>query len=154
MSTTARTQVEESSITVERTFKAPREEVFDAWTNPAKLKRWWAAAPDDQPSLAEVDLRVGGAYRLGMQKAGAPAPVVVGGKFMEVSPPERLVYTWEWEGEMPGGAPTQVTVEFRQEGAGTRVVITHERFESKERGQSHAEGWGGCLESLAGLLGE
>ena len=77
-------------------FAAPREEVFDAWTNPEVLKRWWAAAPTWSTPLAEIDLREGGRYRLSM-RTDVGEVHTVGGEYREIRPPERLAYTWAWE---------------------------------------------------------
>ena len=57
----------ETSLRVERTYDASPEEVFDAWTNPEVLRRWWAVHPEGTTPIAEVDLRVGGRYRLSME---------------------------------------------------------------------------------------
>jgi len=75
----------------------------------------------------------------------------LGGVFREIRPPERLVYTWQWEGE-PG--ETLVTVEFRDLGSRTEVVLTHERFPDAEAVARHTDGWNGCLIRLAELLAD
>jgi glutathione S-transferase len=143
-----------SSLRLERTFEAPRERVFDAWVDPELLRRWWASQPDWTSPAAEVDLRVGGAYRLSMQGPEGPAHSVVG-EYREVERPARLVYTWSWEGdppEMAGSAGTLVTVEFHADGPRTRVVVTHEGFEGDGPRDLHAGGWNGCLDNLEGRV--
>jgi uncharacterized protein YndB with AHSA1/START domain len=139
-----------STLRLERTFPAPRERVFDAWVNPELLRRWWASQPDWTSPAAEVDLRVGGAYRLSMQGPEGPAHSVVG-EYREVDRPRRLVYTWSWEDdppEMAGSAGTLVTVEFHAEGERTRVVLTHEGFDGDRPRDLHRGGWTGCLDNL------
>jgi uncharacterized protein YndB with AHSA1/START domain len=141
-----------TDLHLERTFDAPPHAVFDAWTNPEVLRRWWAAAPDWDAALAEVDLRPGGRYRLSMHDPGSGATHTVGGEYLEVDAPVRLVYTWTWEGdpdEMSGSANSVVTVGFHAEGAGTRVVLDHTGFATDEIRAKHDHGWNACLDSLA-----
>lgn len=116
------------TLTITRTYPAPREKVFRAWTDPQELKKWWAAGPGYTTPFAEVDLRVGGRYRLAMKPPDKDVVHVVVGVYREVRPPERLIYTWGWEGS--AGPETLVTVE------------------------QHAHGWNGCLDHLAQLLEE
>ena len=110
-------------------FEAPRASVFRAWTDPEILRRWWCPA-GWAPAGIEVDLRVGGAYRIGMQKPGSGPPVCVHGRFLEVDRPERLVYTWRWQNAFEDMPETRVTVLFTDapEGGGTDVVLTHENL--------------------------
>jgi len=137
-------------LVLSRTFTAPREKVFRAWTDPEVLKQWWAAGPGFTPTVAEVDLRVGGRYRLGMRAPDKDVDYVVVGTYREVQQPARLVYTWAWEGT--GGPETVVTVEFHDRGSQTEVVLTHEQFADATDRDQHAGGWGGCLDSLARAL--
>ena len=89
--------VSETTLRISRTFNAPRDLVFKAWTGPESLSRWWGAGPGFTTPIAEVDLQVGGKYRLGMQASDQDHPFIVGGVFKEIAPPEKLVYTWAWE---------------------------------------------------------
>src|SRR3954451_16215617 len=84
-------------------FEAPRERVFDAWTNPELLRRWWAAGEGWDTPHAEVDLRPGGRYRLSMHDPDSGNVHTVGGEYTDVSRPHRLAYTWAWEGESDSG---------------------------------------------------
>ncbi len=140
---------ESTTLRLERTFDAPAEEVFDAWTNPEVLRRWWAAGPGWRTALAEVDLRVGGAYRLSMEDPDAGTLHTVRGEYREVRRPERLVYSWSWE-EAGGGTghASTVTVEFLGEGERTTVVLEHSGLESPQSRDKHRVGWEGCMESL------
>ncbi len=139
------------ALRAERTFDAPREAVFAAWTNPAVLRRWWASEPGWRSPSAEVDLRVGGRYRLSMgEPDGGPVHTVTG-EYTEVRPPERLAYTWAWEGdppEMDGSAGTLVTVEFAEDDGRTTVTVVHTGFATDRARDLHEGGWGGCLDSL------
>ena len=158
--------VSETALRITRKLAAPRELVFKAWTEPEFLLKWWAAHPDFTTPIAEVDLRVGGKYRLGMLPPGQDQPHVIGGIYREVSPPEKLVYTWVWEPQIPetqirsGSGPeglvapgeTLVTVEFHDVNGQTEVVLTHQFFADQEMRDKHSQGWNGCLEQLATLV--
>ena len=140
----------EITLNLRRVFKAEREKVFRAWTDPEELKKWWGPEGYATPS-AEVDLRVGGKYRLGMRKLPHGEIIYLSGIYREVRPPERLVYTWRWEAQ-PEHGETLVTVEFREVGDSTEVVLTHERFPTEKARDDHNRGWSGCLDRLAKLL--
>ena len=140
----------ENTLNLRWTFKASREKVFRAWTDPEELKKWWGPEGYATPS-AEVDLRVGGKYRLGMRKLPDGEIFYLTGIYREVRPPERLVYSWRWEAE-PEYGETQVTVDFRQAGNSTEVVLTHEFFPTGKARDDHNRGWSSCLDRLAKLL--
>ena len=133
------------SLEVRRTIRASPQRVFEAWTRPEELKRWAAPGPMETP-FAEVDLRVGGRYRIHMREPDGNAHRVFG-TYREVDPPRRLVYTWSWEDD-PEVKDSVVTVEFRHLGGSTEVVLRHEGFPSSERRDRHLSGWGACLEQL------
>lgn len=128
------------AIHLRRYFRAPPEKVFRAWTRPEALKKWWCPSGWSATEI-EVDLRVGGAYRMGMRKAGRGAEVAVSGRFLEVSPPERLRYSWRWEGAFEGMPSTLVTVDFLRSGKGTELILRHENFADAEIRQQHWIGW-------------
>jgi glutathione S-transferase len=144
-----------SELRLSRRFEAPRERVFEAWTDPAFLRRWWAAVQGWTTAAADVDLRPGGRYRLAMRNPADGTEYAVGGEYVEVAPPERLVYTWTWEGDaaiMAGSEDTIVEVEFRDEAGSTAVVLTHRRFADDRIRDLHGEGWDGCLRNLEDAL--
>lgn len=150
MNETATTQ--QPSLRMERRYDAPPEAVFDAWTNPEVLRRWWAAAPEWETPAVEVDLRAGGRYRLTMRDPSAGVEHTVGGEYIEIRRPDRLTYTWAWEPE-PGApnpdAPSRVTVDFVADGDGTRVELTHSGLASDASRARHEHGWNACLDNLA-----
>ena len=142
---------QDTVLRLERRYEAPRERVFDAWTNPEVLKQWWAAFPTWETPTAEVDLRPGGSYRLAMRDPESGATHTLVGEYREIERPERLTYTWTWEGkapEMQGSENTLVEVEFRDDGGATEVVVTHSGFATPELRDQHAHGWNGCLDNL------
>jgi uncharacterized protein YndB with AHSA1/START domain len=141
-------------LRVERLLDAPPERVFAAWTDPAVLRRWWAAEPGWTTPEATTDVRVGGRYRLSMQDTHGSVRTVAG-EYLEVDPPRRLVYTWAWEphaDDAQPGEPTIVTVEFVPEGSSTRVVLEQRTFRDAAQRDMHEHGWRGCLDNLDRVL--
>lgn len=142
------------TLRLERTFAASPERVFAAWTAPEVLRRWFAPGPGFTSTEVEVDLRVGGRYRLTVSGPDGAHSVV--GEYLQVEPPSRLSYTWAWEGEDGRGtaATTVVTVQFRPVGEGTTVVLTQTGFVSADVRDEHGVGWRACLDNLdARVLG-
>ena len=147
------------ALRLTRLFHVPRERLFAAWTDPEALMRWFSPSGDYSTPSAEVDLRVGGRYRIEM-KAADGSLYTATGLYHEVRPPERLVFTWAWEGSRCGGRgltefyDTLVTLEFRTIASGTELTLIQERFPNTEERDRHRSGWTGCLDHLARLLGE
>jgi uncharacterized protein YndB with AHSA1/START domain len=134
------------ALVVRRTIRAPAARLFDAWTTPEHLRRWWGPSASVACPEAEVDLRVGGRYRIANRFADGKLVWIVG-EFRSISPPRELVYTWRIE---PGPPTTElVTVRFTPRGAATEVVVVHESIGTKAAKRSHEEGWDGCLAGLA-----
>jgi len=142
---------QEIALELEHRYAAPREQVFEAWTNPEVLKRWWAATPTWETPLAEVDAREGGSYRLSMRTDEGDVHTVRG-EFKEVSPPERIAYTWSWEEgpepAMAGSESTRVVVELAEDGEGTLVKLTHTGFANEQIRELHVQGWEAVLANL------
>ena len=115
-------------VVVTRTFDAPARLVFEAWTKPELLKRWWVPKSCGATMTAcETDVRVGGSYRLVFSHEAFPEPMAFFGRYIEVTPHSRLVWTND-EGE-EGGQVTTVT--FEEKGGRTRLVM-HDLYPSKE----------------------
>lgn len=139
---------EVAAFRIERTFAAAPEEVFDAWTTPEVLRRWWGR-PSWSSSSFDVDLRVGGRYSLRMRDEDGK-PHAVAGEYREIERPRRLLYTWCWEAGGPDpGHVSLVAVEFHADGARTTVVLEHSGLPSEESRRGHNDGWDGALENLA-----
>lgn len=108
-------------LVVTRTFNAPADIVFKAWTTPELFQRWWIPSSFGITVVScEMDIRTGGSYRLMLKHPAAPEPMAFFGRYIEVTPPSRMVWTNEENGE--AGAVTTVT--FEQRGATTLVVLT------------------------------
>lgn len=139
----------DSSLRLSRVIKADRDSVFRAWTEAGQLKQW--ACPEGASiSDVAVDLRIGGRYRIRMKGAEGAVHTAVG-EYRAIQPPERLVYTWDWEEEDHAVGETLVTVEFNEMGGSTEVVLTHELFPNGEAKKAHEEGWSSCLDRLERL---
>lgn len=134
------------ALRIERTYDAPPERVFDAWTRADAVAKWFTPSADYQAVVTALDARVGGRYRVEMRHSGGNIHVVTG-VYREVAPPARLVMTWAWEGQEALGH-TVVTVELTPLGSGTRLVLVHERFPSEAARAEHEKGWTGCLKQL------
>jgi uncharacterized protein YndB with AHSA1/START domain len=115
-------------LVVTRTFNGPARIVFEAWTKPELFKRWWVPKSTGMSLLScEMDVRVGGAYRLVFRHDAFPEPMAFFGRYIEVTPHSRLVWTNE-EGES-GGQVTTVTFE---EKGGKTLLVVHDLYPSKE----------------------
>jgi uncharacterized protein YndB with AHSA1/START domain len=138
-------------LRLERVFAAPRDRVFDAWTTAEALKRWWCP-PGWEPERIEVDLRVGGAFHLGMRRIADQTAAAVYGRFLDVQRPERVAYTWKWTGSLEEMAESRVTVEFLAESHGTRLILTHDRLPDVPMWHRHRGGWIAACDRLEQVL--
>lgn len=143
---TAVTRRSERELVVTRTFNGPARLVFEAWTRPELLKRWWAPKSTGMVLLScEADVRVGGSYRFEFDH-GTSERMVFFGRYLEVIPNARLVWTNDESG---GGAVTTVTFE---EKGGRTLLVMHELHPSKEALDAVIAGMeGGMGESFAQL---
>jgi uncharacterized protein YndB with AHSA1/START domain len=117
----------ERELVVTRTFNAPARIVFEAWTKPELFMRWWVPKSMGMTLRScEMDVRVGGGYRLEFGHAASERPMAFFGRYIEVTPPSRLVWTNE---ESDDGAVTTVTFE---EKGGKTLLVFHELYPSKE----------------------
>ena len=124
-------------LTVRRVIKASPERVFEAWTTPAMLQAWYGLDDSWTTPLAEVDLRVGGRYRITLTPPDG-ASFDEAGEYLEVDRPRRLVYTCDstgWEGRQT------VTVDFVPHADGTEVIVVETGYPTAELRDKHAGGW-------------
>ena len=122
-------------LVITRTFNAPARLVFQAWTTPELIKRWWAPKSSGMSLLScEVDVRAGGRYRYEFGREGSEPMMAFFGKYIDVVPNARLVWTNE---ESEGGAVSTLTFE---EKAGKTVLVLHEIYPSKEALDASMEG--------------
>jgi uncharacterized protein YndB with AHSA1/START domain len=145
-------------LVVTREFDAPREMVWKAWTEPGQVKQWLALGEAVTIESVKMDLRVGGRFRI-QTKMEDGEYFTAAGTYLEVKPPERVVYTWDWEKDGAGakfgeleGAETQLTIELRAKGKRTELILTHEKFASAERRDRHDTGWREWLDRVEKFL--
>ena len=137
---------EKPSLRLARRYPVAPEKVWRAWTDPQALKRWWGPGGQDPVSLAELDLRVGGRFRIVF---GGPEgrDHEVQGVYRVVVPPRRLVFTWTWPNSTPE-RESLVTLEFKAAGGGTELAFLHEQLFDEAVRDNHRRGW---TESFAKL---
>jgi uncharacterized protein YndB with AHSA1/START domain len=138
------------TLHLEQVLPARAEQVFAAFVEPEQLARWWGPAGFTVPSL-ELDVRVGGRYRIRMQPPDAEA-FHLRGEYQEVSAPHGLVFTFEWEEPDPDDRETVAALSFLDDPEGTRVVLVQGPFATEARRTLHETGWTESLEKLERLL--
>jgi uncharacterized protein YndB with AHSA1/START domain len=135
-------------LIVRKSIRASPERIFNAWTQPEHLKLWWG--PKSVECIdAEVDLRVGGRYRIANQFPDGKV-LWISGEFETIERPHRLVYTWRVGPE--AAAVERVTVTFEARGEQTEVIVMHERIPTQAMSDMHEQGWVGCLDGLVDYL--
>jgi uncharacterized protein YndB with AHSA1/START domain len=134
-----------AALVVRRTIRARPAALFAAWTDPQQLMRWWG--PEGVTcTAAQIDLRVGGAYRIANRMPDG-STLWIAGNFELIEPPSKLIYSWRLE--IPGAGTERVTVNFVPRDSSTEVIVTHERIASAAARTQHEGGWIGCLAGLA-----
>ena len=136
----------ETALEMKRVFNASAEQLFQAWTQPEMMNKWYHSGPD-MHAVCTVDLRVGGRYEVQMHPEEGD-PYIAGGVYREIVPQEKLVFTWLWKHE-EASMESLVTLEFKPLGKGeTELILVHERFANDEERDKHAEGWIAVLDQL------
>lgn len=138
-------------VNLDRRFAAPRERVWRAWTDPAEVRAWWGGKSYATESV-DMDVRVGGTFRIVI--LGEERKHIVGGTYLEVVPPERLVHSWAWEGGDWAGHEMRVTIEFKEDGDGTHMLLTHENLPDQNACDLHTGGWTHQLDAFTEYLEE
>ena len=147
-------------LVIKKVIRAKRERVFQAWTDPA-LMRQWLVPPDDWTAETKVDVRPGGKYEHvmivgeslechgnGKYTPGERLPHY--GEYIEVKPPEKLVFSWS----SPSVQNSRVTIELRDLGDSTELWLTHELLPTEQSRNGHNEGWTAALVKLERLIGK
>jgi uncharacterized protein YndB with AHSA1/START domain len=152
-----------AAVVIERTFDAPVDLIWQMWTDPEHFKAWYGPDGATIP-VAEMDVRVGGGRRLGMemQTPNGPMRMWFTGEYRDVVENKRLVYTESMSDEngnvvspsdigMPEGHPTttEIIVELEDVGGRTKMVMTHAGVPA---GSPGAAGWEMALDKLAGRV--
>ena len=136
---------------MERTFQAPAQAVFDAWTSEEVMRRWWHAEHDWETTEAEVDLRVGGEVRVVMRNPHEDVEYGGGGRYTEIDPPDRLAFTWIWD---DNDTRQLIELDFEEADGVTTVRFTHSDLWDEEAVRSHEDGWSKAFDNLERTLAE
>jgi uncharacterized protein YndB with AHSA1/START domain len=145
------------TLQLRRTFNAPRERVFAAWTERDQLEQWMCRdVPEHDARYTALEVRPRGRYVI---EIPIPGGLYRGhGEFHEVIPPEKLVFTWAWERIPPKESDnlqttdSLITVELFAHGETTEMLFTHEQLDTPEDLESHRQGWEGCFQILTMYL--
>jgi uncharacterized protein YndB with AHSA1/START domain len=141
-----------STLRMERTFAAPAQRVFDAFTREEVIRRWWHAAPDWDTPEVRVDPRVGGQVRVVMRDPHKDVRYGGGGEYVEIDPPRRLVFTWTWDDDREQ-VQQLIEIEFEESDGVTTMRFTHNDLWNDEAVASHEEGWNAAFDNLARVVG-
>lgn len=144
-------------VRLTRLIRGPREAVYNAWIEPEVRMQWWCAYEGMTCGVCEIDAAEHGKYRCGMTDPQGNGYVAFG-EFLELSPYDKLVFTWSWEHDPSFGANSRVTIllydaEFEGEPA-TELVLLHEKLGQPLERSDHTTGWLGALKSLGKLFAD
>lgn len=138
---------ERPTLRMERTFAAPVERVFGAFTSEEVLRRWWHAGPDWETPEATIDLRVGGEFGVVMRDPQKDARYGGGGRYTEIDPPRRLAFTWIWDDDRDQ-VEQMIEIDFSESDGRTTVLFTHRNLWDQETVEDHEDGWGKVFDNL------
>jgi len=141
----------EPALVLRRVFRVSKKRLFEAWTNPVEIKKWWQLGEGWTVTSANVNLRVGGKFHIAA-KSDQGAYHAVTGTFREIVPEERLVYTWVVEDAKAGPEESLVIVEFREQDGNTELTLNHEFLRKRARLPVEG-GWVQVLQGLRNFLG-
>jgi uncharacterized protein YndB with AHSA1/START domain len=146
-----RKTAEQRSLEIKRLIKAPRDRVYAAWTDPARLKEWFG--PENvQTHDFIADVRVGGKYRWDFTNSEGEKMSVYG-EYRELEPGRKVVFTWQWDDDEAWENQTSiVTVELDDREGGTELRLTHRQLPSEESRDRHSHGWNSVLDRLENVF--
>ena len=137
-------------LELDRTFSAPAPAVFEAFTDPEQLARWWGPEGFTIPRL-DFEPRPGAPYRIEMQPPEGDS-FHLKGEFREVDPPARIAFTFVWEPADADDVETLASLSFEDLGESTRVAFTQSAFKTEERRELHRGGWTESFDKLERFL--
>jgi len=136
-------------VRIERTFAARAEDVFDAWTSPEVMRRWFHCEADWETPEADVDLRVGGGVHVVMRQPDGTV-AEARGEYTLIERPHRLTMTWTFHDD-PSNEQL-IELSFSESGDSTTVLLVNSRISTSERRDGQDWGWNGCLDQLERVL--
>ena len=141
---------DQSVLKLTCSLDAPRERIFRSLVQPAALAKWWGPSEFTTPEI-EIDLRVGGSYRFGMQPPDGEL-FHLAGEFLEIDPPGLLAYTFRWEEPDPDDQETIVRLTLDAIGEATQISLSQGTFATEARLTLHRNGWSDSFEKLRRLI--
>ena len=142
---------EQGAVEITRRYEAPPERVWQAWTDPRALSRWFGPGEPGSVTQADLDVRPGGRYTVAFRTPDGEEHRVCG-RYDTVEAPRRLTFSWAWQ-----STPERVSfvaVEFVREGTGTLMRFRHDRFHDSAARDNHERGWTATLGKLDTFLAE
>jgi uncharacterized protein YndB with AHSA1/START domain len=138
------------SLALQRHYPVAPEKVWRAWTDAEAVKRWWGPGPGEPVSLAELDVRVGGRFRIVF---GGPDGKMheCAGTYKEVVPNRKLVFTWHWPNSTPERVSV-VTIIFEEANGETDLLFKHEQLFDEKARDDHQRGWSASLDKLSAFF--
>jgi uncharacterized protein YndB with AHSA1/START domain len=133
-----------TTLVLRRTFTAPRQRVFRAWIEPAAVEQWLRPR-GKRVTVSALDARVGGSFRFDIEDGS-----FITGTYLEIIPPEKLVFTWS--GEVEHGRESVITLDFLDRGSATELVLMHTGLSTPEWRALAEGGWPTLLDALAGVV--
>lgn len=140
-----------NTLVIERQFNTNPERLYEAWTNPEILQKWWGPVGVSVPEL-QLDVRENGEWTTTFYLEEAKATRVVSGKYLTLDPPNRLVFTWGWSEDGKRGHETEVEILLVAVGENTMMTLTQKTFAETEHRDSHSHGWTSSFTKLDNLL--
>jgi uncharacterized protein YndB with AHSA1/START domain len=137
------------SLALKRRFKAPPAQLYQAWTQPEKMIRWWGVTGHANAPIAKADLRVGGRFHVQFWTPDGEQHNV-SGVYREVVPDRKLVFSWAWQSTPE--RESQVTIDLKADSDGTILTLTHEQFFNETARDDHRRGWTLALDTLERLF--
>ncbi len=149
--------MEDSQVKITKVLEASIEKVWDAWTNPESIKQWLSPEGMTNPEVTN-EFEVGGIYRIVMEGHNMPDPahngrMAVGGKYLEIEKPNKLVYTWLWENAPAETHTTTITILLKElSDLQTEMTLIHSGFADGNMRHEHNMGWNSTFNKLERFL--
>lgn len=137
----------DAMLRIEREIPGPPAAVYNAWTDPAILARWWGPPGYTVPDCT-IDVSVGGAYAITMLSPEGKE-IQIAGQFRTLESPRRIVMSWAWrQDDGSYGHESEVDIAFAASATGTLLTLTHRHFDTEDARDGHNRGWGYTLDKL------
>ena len=140
--------INNSSISIEKIYKISVEKIWDAWTKPSLIMKWFGSDPDGKVLIAELDVRPGGKFEITFQDSDLTEHTC-SGIYGEVKPLTKLTFSWQWKSEP--GVESFIILLLTPDGKSTRMQFEHKNLGSNSK-HDYAKGWQNTFSRLEGLL--